>query len=541
MKTSIKSQRLNANRASFAKTLTSAAVFSILSLPGVNHAAVTADFNNDGIDDFVVGDSSANVPGSTSGGQVSIIQRDRNGEMRADNWTKARVPATGRIEAAGGFGESVAVGDFNGDGFPDMAVGAPRESLLNLDEAVWSGAVTVIYGMAGGLDQSRHQVLRTTQIGAWNQLGFSLAVGDFNGDGKDDLAVGAPGRAPFSEQNDFLNDGPGAVAVYFGASEGFTDRREWFFDRSQSFVAGTAQPGARFGETLAVGDFDGDGRDDLLMGAPGDDITRRGRTHVDAGSVTLKFGSSTGFRADPGLLILDVNESRNDRDRFGSSLVTGNFNNDRYDDFAIGHSGESVGSRRSAGAVTVHYGNRRSLPRGIIGNGSLWFQNRSGVPGSSEAGDLFGESLATGDFDRDGNDDLAIGVPGEDIERRFAFDRNSAGAVLVLYGARTGGLTVRGSASEFHQDKPGVAGGAETGDFFGDELSVGDYNGDGVTDLLIGVTGETVTGTGPGTGIIQVLDGHSFAGLRPHRTDKKIYHKGNVRSLGGRRFGSAMP
>lgn len=540
MKEAIRNPQAGRYRTSFTGTLTSAAVLSALLFPGVNHAAVRADFNNDGVDEFVVGDPGADVAGSEAKGQVAIIGRDGNGEMRADKWTRPRVPADGYYGRGGGFGQSVAMGDFNGDGYLDMAVGSPTENIVNDVDTTWAGSVSVIYGMAGGLDQSNHQVLRSRSIGVWNRLGHSLAVGDFNGDGKDDLAVGAPGRAPYQEENDYMGDGIGAVLVYFGASEGLTDRRETAFDRSMPFVAGTAQKGALFGQTLAVGDFDGDGMDDLLMGAPMDDIFRNGRVHRDAGSVTIKFGGTRGFRLNEGLLVLDYNESRNDNDQFGSSLVTGDFNNDGFDDFAIGHEREKVGSKSSAGAVTVHYGNRRFLPLGIIGNGSLWYQDRAGVPGRSEPGDRFGGSMASGDFDRDGNDDLAIGVPDEDIERRFAFDRSAAGSVLVLYGARSGGLTVRENASEFGQYMPGVAGKAETDDRFGGELSVGDFNGDGVEDLVVGVIGETIGGINS-SGVIQVIDGHPYSGLRPNSADEKIYHKGNVRALGGRSFGAVMP
>jgi hypothetical protein len=149
-------------------------------------------------------------------------------------------------------------------------------------------------------------------------------------------------------------------------------------------------------------------------------------------------------------------------------------------------------------------------------------------------------SLAEVDFNNDGNDDLAIGIPYEDIER-FGSDRKNAGAVLVLYGTDSHRLTARGSASEFHQDKPGIAGGAESQDWFGYELSAGDYNGDGVTDLVIGVPRESISGVNNGSGMIQVLDGHANVGLRPHPSDKKIYHKGNVRGLSGRSFGYVMP
>ena len=124
---------------------------------------------------------------------------------------------------------------------------------------------------------------------------------------------------------------------------------------------------------------------------------------------------------------------------------------------------------------------------------------------------------------------------------RIGFDRNDAGAVLVMYGNRGGGMTARGAQSEFHQDKPGVKGGSENNDWFGSELSVGDYDGNGVADLLIGVTGEAVSGVNDSKGIVQLLHGRSSIGLVPRSDVEQIFHKGNGRSLGGRYFGAAMP
>jgi hypothetical protein len=523
-------------RLSFSTTVVIAAI-SISN----TQAAITADFNNDGKDDFVVGDRNADIAGFNGAGHVAIITPDQNGEMRADIWNRQRLYSLGGPQPYGGFGEAVAVGDFNGDGHQDLAVGSPREGFPGTNDKPWSGAVSIVYGMAGGLNQSSHHQLRSTQVGAWNQFGYALAVGDFNGDGKDDLAVGAPGRALFNQENDFMADGPGAVAVYFGKTEGLVDRSEWYFDRSQSWVAGEAQAGARFGASLAAGDFNADGRDDLLMGAPNDDVRRSsGNVDVDAGSVTMKIGSALGFRPDAGILIHDYNESSNAGDQYGSSLVAGNFNGNAYDDFAIGHAGERVGSKRWAGAVTVHYGSRLAVDRGSFVRGELLYQSRSGIPGRSETGDNFGKVLAAADFDNDGRDDLAIGIPGEDIERT-GFDRNNAGAVLVMYGTRVAGMVARGAQSDFHQDKSGVKGKAENNDSFGNELSVGDYDGNGIADLLIGVTGESVSGISDSRGVIQLLHGRSSIGLGPRADLEQIYHKGNIRSMGGRHFGTAMP
>ena len=126
-------------------------------------------------------------------------------------------------------------------------------------------------------------------------------------------------------------------------------------------------------------------------------------------------------------------------DFFGNALATGDFNNDGFEDLAIGVSGE--GER--AGAVSVVYGG----PSGLAADANqIWHQDIPGIFGEAEGkdfafdpfgGDFFGFALATGDFNNDGFDDLAIGVSGEDIERILG-DENAVGVVNVIYGGPAG-------------------------------------------------------------------------------------------------------
>ena len=175
-------------------------------------------------------------------------------------------------------------------------------------------------------------------------------------------------------------------------------------------------------------------------------------------------------------------------DNFGNALARGDFNNDGYQDLAIGIPFEGIrtglpgpfGSQiLSAGAVEVIYGSAA----GLQGAGrQFWRQGSSYAGDTAEAGDNFGYSLTTGDFNGDRFSDLAIGVPGEDIGRA-----TDAGAVTVLYGSPQG-LSASAVAPQFwHQDSPGVQGGAEGSDFFGRALAAGDFNRDGYADLAIGV------------------------------------------------------
>jgi FG-GAP repeat len=137
--------------------------------------------------------------------------------------------------------------------------------------------------------------------------------------------------------------------------------------------------------------------------------------------------------------------------------AAGDFNGDGAADLAIGAPREN-GFR---GVVHVLYG---ASPGGLSAAGSqLWSQDSPGIAGGAEPGDEFGASLAAGDFNANGAADLAVGAEGEN---------DVAGVVHVLYGASPGGLSAAGSQL-WSQDSPGIAGGAEPGDFFGLTLAAG--------------------------------------------------------------------
>lgn len=149
-----------------------------------------------------------------------------------------------------------------------------------------------------------------------------------------------------------------------------------------------------------------------------------------------------------------------------SITVTGDFNCDGFADLAIGVPGENIEITVDAGAVNVLYGT--SPTTGLTTTrAQFWSQNTAGVLDGSAMSDQFGSALATGDFNRDGRDDLAIGVPFEDIGIIINIMLN-AGAVNVLYGGNAG-LTATGNQF-WHQDVPGVLNVAEAGDRFGAAL-----------------------------------------------------------------------
>jgi hypothetical protein len=461
-------------------------------------AAVPGDFNGDGHADLAIG-APGEDPGAAPGaGQVTVLYATRAGRFdpAGQAFNEDTDGAGGGAAPQDHFGAALAVGDFDGDGRADLAIGAPGAD-------AGAGVVTVLRGSPSGLQPAGAQAFFESLAGslassAGAGFGEALAAGDLNGDGRDDLAVGAPGAG---------TDGAGEVVVLYGSSGGLST--------ADARVLTAPGPSQLFGAALATGDFDANGIADLAVGAPGVgavDVVPGAAGRLGALAWTASHDAA-GVAGPTG-------------GAFGATLAAGDFNHDGAADLAVGAPGAAVGGQEAAGHVAVMTG---AAGRGLGDTATAGLDGAGG-------GDLFGAALATGDFNRDGSQDLAIGAPGATLGGVPA-----AGRALVVYGAPAG-LNVAGAQSI--TQGPALHTNNDPGDEFAGALAATDLTGNGTDDLVIGAPGENTNSSAgdalDGAGQLLVL--HGGPGGVVARNAQKLSQDGSVpdNSEGGDAFAFAL-
>jgi len=435
-------------------------------------ALAAGDFDGDRAIDLAVGVSYEDV-NTTEGtqkdaGAVNVLTGS-NGGLAANGepvFHQEVDGIPGQAEPFDYFGEALAVGDFDGDGYADLAIGVPFEDIGSESYGTNCGVINVLYGSAGGLVTAGSQMWTETTLG-WtvgaycggNEFGLALAAGDFDRDGFSDLAAAAPDRGGSG----------GVVHAIYGSGDGLTATGSQVWRQNRDDLPGTGAAADQFGRALAAADFDGDTFSDLAIGVPGDPVSGIS----EAGAVQVLYGSAVGLTAAGNQLWHqdrpDVAGGPEPEDHFGWALAAGDLNGDGHADLAVGVPDEDVGSKVDAGAVNVLYGSED----GLTATGDpIWNQDVVNVVGTAEAGDGFGQALAIGHSGAGMYDDLVVGVPKEDV-RVGGVNVEDAGAVQILVGS-TGGLHVAGNRI-WHQNDVDVEDQAEPGDTFGSALAFGHW------------------------------------------------------------------
>lgn len=579
---------------------------------GSSSGIARGDFNGDGFADLAVGVPREETPaGVTRAGAVVVIYGSAAGLTVTDAsvpgpqfWSQNTPGVPGASEIGDTFGSALASGDFNNDDFSDLAIGVPGDAVVK--NGVGSiGRTVVIYGSANGLTTTDQTVPAAqsfvicdvpmtgtlavncqfaaaveSDIARNGNFGAALAWGDFDGDGFGDLAIGSPTEMLGNVNTGIaLIDGAGAVAILFGSADGLSATRGQFWTQSAG-GPGPARAGDRFGSALAGGDFNDDRISDLAIGIPRRDVpgtdTQGGGTIQNAGAVLMLLGredvglTTTGRRffdetflfTATGIGALSATD-----DLFGSSLAVGDFDGDGRHDLAIGAHNRPVRGRAAAGAVWVQYSNAGVL----IGRVQFWEQSGifpgatstselSAVGSPTESADHFGWALAAGDFNADGRTDLAIGVPFETIlvaRSNNVFEQvTNAGEVDVIYGAAQGlSITDTRGPQRFTRNSVVV----RSGDLYGFSLSAWNFGRNevrricgvlptscfnlviGIADLAIGVPGQDV-GTAGDAGAVRVFYG-SGAGNGLVASTEQIWTQtatGAGASQAGDFFGAAL-
>ncbi|MCF3121133.1 FG-GAP repeat protein [Streptomyces arenae] len=353
---------------------------------------------------------------------------------------------------------------------------------------------------------------------------------DFNGDGYEDVLVGAPGATVSGKK------GAGLVTVQYGSTRGIGTSDVARFSQSSAGVAGAAEAGDAFGKAVATGDLDGDGYDDAIIGIPGEDLD----AGADAGGVAVLWGSKSGLTGSASSWL--QSEQAAAGQQFGLSLAAAHFTADTPGDllavldrdnvelFVYDPAPQARGEAPLRRQATERLGRSadssqivsKSLTTGdyddngyadLVASGVTegdepghgWsVQFAGGADGLTYRNDLRGgPAAASGDINHDGYDDLVTGEPNSPDD---GGETMTGGLVGVRYGTPDGLVD---EAKWWTQDSAGVPGTAERGDGWGADLSVADTNGDGYADVAIGAPGEDI-GTVADAGAVWVLRGGEY-------------------------------
>jgi hypothetical protein len=461
------------------------------------------DFNGDGYQDLAVGSPYGKVGTKTSAGFVSVIYGSSKGfdtaKKKVFSQDSSGVP--GGAEAYDHFGYSLASADFDRDGYADLAIGSPDE---DTGKGANAGSITILWGTPSGLSTFATADEEIGTPGAGHRWGESMTAGDIEHDGAPELFVTVPGTGMFKwfyfnaagnarvtgqataergmraggsqvvarakhrkggvSAQSATDVNSSLVAVGDVTGDGHDDMVYGWYDSDASdpeLRRGFAvYPGTAAGDfddstsmaivdiqvnSLAVADFNKDGKKDVAVGQPSDSPAK-------GGQVSVFTGSATGVTVDSMISIgqdtSGVPGAAAAGNAFGGNIAAGDVNKDGYADLAVGVANETVGSA-AAGRAYVLFGSAN----GVTGTGAQTVsQSTTGVPGGSEKNDHFGYQVTLLDNNRDGAADLTIGAPDENGgDGAITFVKGGSGGVLPVSGSfsvGTGTFGVTGKKAE---------------------------------------------------------------------------------------------
>jgi FG-GAP repeat len=379
------------------------------------------DLEGDGVTDLAVGAPGDDDNGDNRGA-AWILFLNSNGTVDMSTKTAENVSGfTGGLDNGDQFGSAVAgIGDLNGDGFRDIAVGAPLDDDGGTDRgALWILFMNADGTVAGNAKISDKQGGFSGNLQDGEQFASAVTLlGDLDGDGNPDLAVGAP----LAFDNDTRK---GAVWILFMNSDG-TVREGRKISEGDNGFHDSLSVDDHFGSAVAgIGDLDGDGIPDLAVGADQADAGGSNR-----GAIWILFMKSNGTVRDQRRIASDdggFQGKLDDEDHFGCAVAAvGDQNEDGVDDLAVGADMDDDGGT-DRGAVWVLFMKTDGKVKGEAKISNLDGKFKENL----DDGDEFGAALAgLGNLNGDKNDDIAVGAPLDDD------GKIDAGAVYILFMER---------------------------------------------------------------------------------------------------------
>ncbi|MFE5889357.1 FG-GAP-like repeat-containing protein [Streptomyces sp. NPDC056468] len=449
--------------------------------PGAN--GLHDDFNGDGYSDLVVAAPEATVDGKAKAGYVAVVYGSASGLRTASKQVVSQNTAgvTDSAETEDLFGSAVSTADLDRDGYADLIVGVSGED--SVEGGAETGLVQVVWGGANGLSGGAALAYGRETYDRLSAKG-KLTIGDVNGDGAADLVVvarraelriikgpfGRDGAAGGGEEivpddfdrrvldlaaGDVNGDGIGDVVATMNDGDEYDARRITYWQGTRDGLAeevvleDSRDWWVQGGESLDLGDVNGDGYEDIVVGRSVDGYDSDLDTPIPTGGrVAFIPGSANGPVGTKAMYVnqdsAGVPGAAERGDGFGSDVSVADVNGDGYADVSTGVPGEDFDGLSNAGGAVV----LRGGANGLTGAGATGVNQATvDVPGAAETNDAFGGATHLVDADHDGRAELVVGAPGENANAGSVWVFRSTSAGITPTGSFTFGAGTLGTVA----------------------------------------------------------------------------------------------